>query len=781
MAAEPLFRSFFMGGIESSSHRLGWGKRLDMLTAIHHDRFALQDYRRLQQQDIRTVRGGIRWHLIEPTPGHYDFSSVLPMLRASQQAGTQIIWDVCHYGWPEDIDIFTPQFVTRFARLSEAFARFLADESDETPFICPINEISFFSWGGGDAGYLNPFQRGRGFELKVQLVRAAIEGIEAFWNVLPQARIVHVDPIIHIHTAHDRPHEHWAAEGHRVAQYQAWDMLCGTLWPQVGGQEKYLDIIGVNYYSNNQWIHGGPTLDYRDPIYRPFHNILMEVYERYQRPMFIAETGIENEMRPEWLRYIASEAAIALQNGIPLEALCLYPIFNHPGWDDERHCHNGLWDYADESGNRSLYQPLADELHRQQTVIESVQRARQQHQIDHITRARQIIHDEVGARICLFTDSLEASGLGEHMLTLAAELCKTHAITLVMPPSAHNEAFLTRARQLPIVVLSLEVRGQGREPWEALRDFLRDQDIEIFHSHAGIGWEGHDGFYAAYFAEVPICIRTEHLPYKLTDPYQKFLYDQLAAKASRIICVSDEARASFIEAGVPAEKLSTVRNGISVSPSKVKPSQVYANLNLPANAQLILTASRLTEQKGHAYLLDAIPGILTACPDAYFVWAGDGPLAQVMQDQIAERGLQGRVKLLGWRDDVHDLLNAATLLVLPSLFEGLPLTMLEALASNIPVVATRVGGIPEAITDRVEGRLVPAADAETLGSAIIEALQQPALRKAWAIAGRTRFEQNFNAARMARDTAAVYKRALADGFPQPQESFNVLTESAARR
>jgi len=160
-----------MGGIESSSHRLGWGKRLDMLTAIHHDRFALQDYRRLQQQDIRTVRGGIRWHLIEPTPGHYDFSSVLPMLRASQQAGTQIIWDVCHYGWPEDIDIFTPQFVTRFARLSEAFARFLADESDETPFICPINEISFFSWGGGDAGYLNPFQRGRGFELKVQLVR----------------------------------------------------------------------------------------------------------------------------------------------------------------------------------------------------------------------------------------------------------------------------------------------------------------------------------------------------------------------------------------------------------------------------------------------------------------------------------------------------------------------------------------------------------------------------------------------------------------------------------
>ncbi|MCU0466603.1 MAG: hypothetical protein MUF38_18805, partial [Anaerolineae bacterium] len=81
------------------------------------------------------ARSGIRWHLIEQRTGIYDFSSVLPTLRAAQQAGIEVIWDVCHYGWPEDIDIFKPAFIRRFAGLATAFARFLASESDQSPFI----------------------------------------------------------------------------------------------------------------------------------------------------------------------------------------------------------------------------------------------------------------------------------------------------------------------------------------------------------------------------------------------------------------------------------------------------------------------------------------------------------------------------------------------------------------------------------------------------------------------------------------------------------------------
>lgn len=366
-----LFRSFFMGGFECSTHRLPSGRRLDLTASTRHDVFAAQDYQRLREAGILTARSGIRWHLIERRAGVYDFSSVLPTLRAAQQAGVEVIWDVCHYGWPEDIDIFKPEFIRRFGCLAGAFARFLANESDEPPFISPINEISFFSWAGGDSAYLDPYERGRGFELKVQLARAAIEGIEAVWQVWPQARIVHVDPVINIVPDPEKPAQAAEVEGHRLAQYQGWDLLSGRLWPGIGGHEKYLDIIGVNYYPANQWVYQreNAALWQDDPRYKPFRAFLAEVYERYGRPLFVAETGCEADERPHWLRYMGEEVRHALAAGVPVQGLCWYPILNHPGWLDDRHCHNGLWDYADEGGHRDIYAPLADELTEQQRLM----------------------------------------------------------------------------------------------------------------------------------------------------------------------------------------------------------------------------------------------------------------------------------------------------------------------------------------------------------------------------------------------------------------------------
>jgi hypothetical protein len=97
--------------------------------------------------------------------------------------------------------------------------------------------------------------------------------------------------------------------------------------------------------------------------------MLQEVYERYRRPLFIAETGIEDEARPAWLRYIGYEVRRALREGVPVHGICLYPIVNHPGWDDDRHCYNGLWDYTDERGEREIYEPLARELAEQQHLM----------------------------------------------------------------------------------------------------------------------------------------------------------------------------------------------------------------------------------------------------------------------------------------------------------------------------------------------------------------------------------------------------------------------------
>ena len=364
-----LFRSFFQGGFESSTHRRHDGRRLDMIAAIGHDRHAADDYRTLGRHGIRTVRDGLRWHLIETAPGRYDWSSFLPMLRAARDTGTQVIWDVLHYGWPDDLDIWTPAFSERLARFAAAAARVVRDETDAIPFYSPVNEVSFFAWGGGDAAYLNPFARGRGHELKVQLARTAIMAMDAIWDVEPRARFVHADPVInvvaHPHRDHERPH----AEGHRQAQFQGWDMIAGLAWPQLGGTPRHLDIVGVNYYFNNQWVHGSGPIEGDHPQYKPLRGLLAETYARYGRPIFVAETGTEADRRAPWLASVAAEVRAARRAGVPVEGICLYPVMDHPGWDDERYCPNGLLGFEAGSNKRMPHQPLAEEIARQAALM----------------------------------------------------------------------------------------------------------------------------------------------------------------------------------------------------------------------------------------------------------------------------------------------------------------------------------------------------------------------------------------------------------------------------
>ncbi|HET9711615.1 MAG TPA: hypothetical protein VFP64_07030 [Pyrinomonadaceae bacterium] len=392
-ADSTIFQSFWMGGFECSTHRLPRrkalgrfaGQRLDLIASTRHDEFALQDYTRLQDAGIRTARDGVRWHLIEKTPFRYDFSSLVPMLQAARRTQTEIIWDLHHYGWPDGLNIWGAAFVDRFERFARATARVILEETGGPIYVTPVNEMSFVSWGGGDAGFLNPFAQGRGPELKAQLVRAAIAATQAVLEVDPSARIFHAEPIIHIGVDPDYPEEAPAAEAYRQSQFQAWDMIAGRFCPELGGRPEYLDVIGVNYYSNNQWIHQDPNtppsrrrkdvlLLPSHPLHRPVREMLSEVYERYRRPIFIAETGIEGDTRPSWLRYIGQEARAAAASGVPLEGLCLYPIIDYPGWGDDRHCYSGLWGYADDDGRREIYEPLAGELAHQQQLWQTQRR-----------------------------------------------------------------------------------------------------------------------------------------------------------------------------------------------------------------------------------------------------------------------------------------------------------------------------------------------------------------------------------------------------------------------
>jgi beta-glucosidase/6-phospho-beta-glucosidase/beta-galactosidase len=368
---DRLFRSFILGGFECSTHRLRSGKRLDLLRSTRHDELAANDYRALQRHGIRSARDGFRWHLIEQSPERYDFSSSIGMLGAARDTDMQVIWDLWHYGWPDDIDIFSAAFVDRFAKFAAEAAKQIS-EYDRTPLVSPINEISFFSWAAGQAGIFNPFAERRGDEMKRQLVRATIQGIDAIRSVNPAIRVVQVDPIINVVPRSTEASDVRNAEQYRLSQFQAWDMILGRTDSELGGSEELIDVIGVNYYIHNQFVWQGSMIVPSDPRYRHVSVMLQEVYERYRRPLFVAETGIEDETRPAWFRYMCREVYAAIAAGVPVEGICLYPIVNHPGWDDDRHCHNGLLDYAGPDGSREVFQPLADEIGRQLANITSI-------------------------------------------------------------------------------------------------------------------------------------------------------------------------------------------------------------------------------------------------------------------------------------------------------------------------------------------------------------------------------------------------------------------------
>lgn len=366
------FQSFLQGGFECSSHRRRDGVRIDVVAATGHDRAAEADYRALARHGIRTVRDGLRWPLVDGGRGSFDWSSWLGQLRAARATDTQVVWDLCHYGVPDDIDIWTPAFVRRFAAFARAAALVHREETDAVPFWCPVNEISFWAWAGGDAGFFPPFERGRSFELKVQLARAALEAADAVRDVDPRARLVWAEPAINIVPA--TPDGAAEAEAQRMAQFQAFDLLSGRLWPQVGGTPDVLDVVGVNFYPENQWINHLGTVWPGERGYWPFRRMLAEVYERYGRPVLVAETGAEWIHRAPWMSRIGTEVRAAMRAGVLVEGVCWYPITNHPGWDDERHCPNGLLGYLDADGERPVDEPLAREMARQVRLFERTRR-----------------------------------------------------------------------------------------------------------------------------------------------------------------------------------------------------------------------------------------------------------------------------------------------------------------------------------------------------------------------------------------------------------------------
>jgi hypothetical protein len=365
----PLFRSFFQAGFECSCHRNRFGQRLNLLESSQHTKFALRDFHLVKAFGMKTVRTAICWPFIEETPGEFDFTSVDKLLDASDEAGVELLIDLLHFGWPDHVDVFAASFPEQFAAFASEFAQYLKRRGVRDCLLAPVNEVSFLSWAGGDKAAVSPLTIDRGHEFKRNLIRAAAACSEVLLNELPGVRLIAPEPAIHIVGDPEILGDVEEATAYTHAQFESWDMLSGRLAPELGGRPEYLDIIGVNFYERNEWVHNSTWIPHTDPRYRPFHHILQDIWNRYNRPMFVSETGTEDDRRAPWFNYICDEVELAQKKGVPIHGICLYPIANHPGWDDDRHCHNGLFDYPDAEGDREVYQPLADALLQRQSHL----------------------------------------------------------------------------------------------------------------------------------------------------------------------------------------------------------------------------------------------------------------------------------------------------------------------------------------------------------------------------------------------------------------------------
>ncbi|PYE49377.1 family 1 glycosylhydrolase [Deinococcus yavapaiensis] len=375
-----LFPTFFLSGFECSTFHWKRQGRRDLVAETQHDRFVAQDYRLLRDLGIAVVREGVPWPLVD-RGGEFDFGRLDPYIDALNACQLLPIWDLCHYGYPDDLDPFQPEFKERFARYCRAVAEYVTPRVRGPHFFTPINEITFFSFCGGEWGWVAPYGESREtrFALRLALCEAAIAGVHAIREVDPDARMVNVDPLVYIVPPADRPD---LAEEARDETFRdtfvAWDVLAGKEHPEFGGSLDVLDIVGVNCYSFGQmeYREHGPhqALGPRDERIVPLGDLLWEVWERYKRPIIISETSGLGDGRPAWLCDVMEESLAAVSRGIDLHGVCLFPGVDMPNWHEGEWLHNGIHDLVPDGNElkRVPFGPYVDELRRWQKLLNRV-------------------------------------------------------------------------------------------------------------------------------------------------------------------------------------------------------------------------------------------------------------------------------------------------------------------------------------------------------------------------------------------------------------------------
>ena len=353
--------------------------------------------------------------------------------------------------------------------------------------------------------------------------------------------------------------------------------------------------------------------------------------------------------------------------------------------------------------------------------------------------------------VAVFIDVYAPGGTQRQTIELMTRL--DHRRFRVHPVCFHGDgAWFERVTRFEEPVALFPIHGfrrphTGRQLLAFAR-WCREKRIQVLHTcelYSNIF-----GLAGGALASVPVRIGSRR---GLIEPPGLQRLQRVAYWAAHRIVANSRAAADRLQIErVPGQKVRVIPNGVDAS---AFPPRTYS-----ARPRRIAVVACLREEKRIDVLLAAAPHILTRYPDAEFLIAGEGECRQALMDQVRALSIAGRVAFLGHRDDVAEVLGMSDVFVLPSRSEALPNSVMEAMASGLPVVASAVGGIPELVLDGRTGRLVPAGDPDALASAILELLDAPDRLAEFGRAGRQRMEQSFSFDRMVNQFEELYTTEL---------------------
>lgn len=287
---------------------------------------------------------------------------------------------------------------------------------------------------------------------------------------------------------------------------------------------------------------------------------------------------------------------------------------------------------------------------------------------------------------------------------------------------------------------------------------------DLVHLHSRSGADVMGGI-AARLRGVPVvCSR------RVDNPEPRWLLSLKHRLFDRVVAISAGIARVQLAAGLPAAKLRVVRSAVDDGAFDIAcdRSRVAAALGVPAEGLWVGVVAQLIPRKGHGYLLAALPELLADFPQLQLILFGQGPAEADIRADLAAAGLSGCVHLLGFRRDLPQSLSCLDLLVHPATMEGLGVSLLQAASASVPIVASRVGGIPEAVADGRTGLLVPPGDVAALAQACRALLGDRERRRQMGEAGRRRMQAEFSVAAMAAGNLEVYRELLAgNGADRP--------------